>query len=102
MLSSKKVILPLLNNPPLLLKHLFENNDNKAKEFYTNICQYNAAHTFILVGVNIDQTVLCEHGSYCFCISRELYHLSDLLLFVNEKDPQYAQLYIFDPAITHL
>ncbi|CAG8467581.1 6869_t:CDS:2 [Cetraspora pellucida] len=98
----EKVILPLLNSPPLLLKHLFENNDDEAKEFRTNICQYNAAHAFTSVGVNIDQTVLHGHGPYCFCISRELHHLSSSLLPVNEKDPQYAQLYIYDPAIAHL
>ncbi|CAG8797179.1 8446_t:CDS:1, partial [Cetraspora pellucida] len=97
-----KVILSLLNNTPLLLKHLFKNNDNEIKEFHTKIYQYNAAHIFISVRVNIDQTVLYEHSPYCFYISRELYHLFSLLFSVNKKDLQYAQLYIYDLTIACL
>ncbi|CAG8661815.1 14592_t:CDS:2 [Cetraspora pellucida] len=37
---------------------LFEDQDEQCKEFHANIRQYNAAHAFTSLGVNIDQTIL--------------------------------------------
>ncbi|CAG8782976.1 15644_t:CDS:1, partial [Gigaspora rosea] len=59
--SHGQVILPLLQDPPLLLRQLFEGQDDLSKEFRCNIRQYNAAHAFTSLGAKIDQSVLNGH-----------------------------------------
>ncbi|CAG8807594.1 20471_t:CDS:2 [Cetraspora pellucida] len=96
-----KVILPLLHDPPLLLRQLFEGQDEQCKEFRANIRQYNAVHAFTLLGVNIDQTILNGRSPYSFRIHGELRHRSGLLLPESSLNANYAQLYIYDPDIAH-
>ncbi|CAG8813521.1 24257_t:CDS:1, partial [Cetraspora pellucida] len=96
-----KVILPLLHDPPLLLRQLFESQDKQCKEFRANICQYNAAHAFTSLGVNIDQTILNGRSPYSFRIHSELRHHSGSLLPESSLNANYAQLYIYDPDIAH-
>ncbi|CAG8837427.1 3164_t:CDS:2, partial [Racocetra persica] len=100
--NQEKIILPLLNDPPLLLRHFFESSDEDAREFYINIRQYNAAHAFISLGVMIDQTVLQRNGSYVFCVNGELCHLSSPLISIHNNIPAYAQLYIYNAAFAYL
>ncbi|CAG8768785.1 10075_t:CDS:1 [Cetraspora pellucida] len=96
-----KVILPLLHNLPLLLWQLFEGQDEQCKEFHANIRQYNAAHAFTSLKVNIDQTILNGHSPYSFRIHGELRHHSGSLLPESSLNANYAQLYIYDPDIAH-
>ena len=91
-----KVMLPPLRNPPAPLYDLFSSNTRDAKEFRTNIVQYNAAFAFTSLGVKTDQSLL-GRGPPVFRIHGELRHLSGSLLPEESSPPSYSQLYIIDP-----
>ncbi|CAG8566049.1 10268_t:CDS:2 [Cetraspora pellucida] len=97
----EKVILPLLQDLPLLLYQLFEGQDERSKEFKNNIHQYNAANAFTSLGTNIDKSILDGRGLYNFCINSELYHHTGSLLSESSVGATYAQLYIYDPEVAH-
>ncbi|CAG8691743.1 12317_t:CDS:1 [Cetraspora pellucida] len=99
--SHGQVILPFLQDPPLLLRQLFECQDDLSKEFHCNIRRYNAAHAFTSLGAKINQSVFNGHGPYSFRISGELYHRVGSLLPDSDAEATYAQLYIYDPEIAH-
>lgn len=90
-----KVSLPPLRIPPLPLFNLFTGTSMTAREFQTNIVQYNAALAFTSMGVNIDHSVL-GRGPPVFRIHGELTHLTGSLLPEEGVPPTYAQLYIHD------
>jgi hypothetical protein len=88
--SQGRVSLPYLRDPPISLRHLFEGNDNRAKEFRTNIRRYNAALAFTSLGETREQLNVPGPGPYVFKFHGELRHFSG-------QDTMYAQLYIIDP-----
>ena len=91
-----KIKLHPLRIPPTPLYNLFTGDSDDAKEFRSNIVQYNAALAFTSLGVKVDESVL-DHGPPVFRIHGELRHLSGSLLPEDSVAPCYAQLYIFDP-----
>ena len=93
-----KIKLSTLRIPPQPLYNLFTSNSLLAKEFRTNIVQYNAALAFTSLGVKVDQSIV-GHGPSVFRIHGELRHLSGSLLPEESEPPSYSQLYVYDPDL---
>jgi hypothetical protein len=91
-----KVNLPLLQDPPQRLRQLFEIDNERAKEFRTNIRRYNAAFAFTSVGTSNSNTHVAGNGPYVFKFQGELRHLSGSLLPTVGETAKYAQLYFID------
>ncbi|EIW56296.1 uncharacterized protein TRAVEDRAFT_150795, partial [Trametes versicolor FP-101664 SS1] len=95
--DSGRVLLPALPPPPPLLRQLLSGNDSAAREFRTHIRQYNAALSFVSLGVRVQESINDGRGPYVFRIHGELHHLMGSLLPVPGVTPSYAQLYVYDP-----
>ena len=95
-----KIKLPTLRIPPQPLYNLFTSNSLPAKEFRTNIVQYNAAMAFTSLGVKVDQSIV-GRGPSVFRIHGELRHLSGSLLPEESEPPSYSQLYVYDPDLAY-
>lgn len=94
---SGKVRLPELKTPPPAIKSLYDGNDAQSKSFQKYIRQYNASHAFTSLGAQLDQRVVNGRGPPSFVIHGELRHRTGSLMHPPEKEPRYAQLYIYDP-----
>ena len=94
--NSGKVVLAALQEPPPTLHALFTADDAQAKEFRSNIREYNSALSFTSLGVKPDGTVLRGGGPYVFRLHGVMYHLSGSLLPEPGNTPIYSQLYIHD------
>ncbi len=68
------VQLPLLPQPPALLRALLDERDRRSVEYHDNIRQYNMALAFTSLGVTEDRLVN-RRGGWVFRISGELCHL---------------------------
>ena len=95
-----KVKVAPLRVPPLPLYNLFTENTLQAKEFRTNIVQYNAALAFTSLGAQVDHSIV-GHGPPVFRIHGELRHLSGSLLPEESEIPCYSQLYVYDPEMAY-
>jgi hypothetical protein len=95
-----KVKLPYLRVPPLPLYNLFTGDSLQAKEFRSNIVQYNTALAFTSLGANVDHSI-AGHGPPVFRIQGELRHLSGSLLPEDSEAPKYSQLYVYDPDMAY-
>ena len=95
-----KVKVPPLRVPPLPLYNLFTGETPQAKEFRSNIVQYNAALAFTSLGVKVDTSIV-GRGPPVFRIHGELRHLSGSLLPEEGQAPSYSQLYIYDPDVAY-
>ena len=95
-----KVKLPPLRVPPQLLYNLFTADTRQAKDFRSNIVQYNAAFAFTSLGVKVDDSIV-GRGPPVFRIHGELRHLSGSLLPDECQSPSYSQLYIYDPDLAY-
>ena len=95
-----KVKLPPLHVPPPALYDLFVGQHVEAKNFRTEIVQYNAALAFTSLGVKVDHSIV-GHGPPVFRIQGELTHLSGSLLPEPNVNPCYSQLYIHDPQTAY-
>ena len=93
-----RVCLPLLPPPPPLLRSFLESDDAEAKDFRSNICQYNMALAFTSLGVTEDRLVN-RRGSWVFRVQGELCHLIGSLQPDEGDHPSYAQLYIYDAQL---
>ncbi|RPD57504.1 hypothetical protein L226DRAFT_445735, partial [Lentinus tigrinus ALCF2SS1-7] len=91
-----RVRLPSPPPTPDLLRHLFTSSDRDARDFRQHIRRYNAALSFVSIGIDVDKTIRDGHGPYVFCISGEIHHLAGSLLPMPTHQPEYAQLYIYD------
>jgi hypothetical protein len=91
-----KITLPPLRRPPAALYDLYTGDTHEAKEFRSNIVQYNATFAFTSLGVKVD-TSLLGRGPPVFRIHGELRHLSGSLLPDASVYPSYSQLYVYDP-----
>jgi hypothetical protein len=91
-----KIKLSPLRTPPAPLYDLFTGDTHEAKEFRSNIVQYNAAFAFTSLGVKVDHSIL-GRGPPVFRIHGELRHLSGSLLPEESVNPCYSQLYVYDP-----
>jgi hypothetical protein len=102
--NSGHVVLPLLRDPPYVLKALLQDSDHQAKDFRENIWKYNRAFAFTSLQVIEDHSVN-EHrrGPPVFRIHGELHHRGGPLSVPPDRPPSYAQLYFYDPqaALEH-
>ena len=93
--SRGKIRLPSLQVPLQPLYNLFTVDMAQARDFQSNIVQYNASLAFTSLGVKVDETLL-NRGPPVFQIHGELRHLSGSLLPEEFEPPCYSQLYIYD------
>src|SRR5271168_4469958 len=73
--NSRKVVLPILRDPPQNLKILLEGNDRQGRDFRENLWKYNRAFAFTSLQVTEDQLInerCC--GPPVFRIQGELHH----------------------------
>ncbi|CAG8602047.1 484_t:CDS:2, partial [Diversispora eburnea] len=82
-----KVVLSILQDPPPFLQQLFENQDE--------------SHAFTSLEVNINKSILNDHGPYSFRVNGELCHYMGSLLPELNNKAIYAQLYIHDSDLAH-
>ncbi|KAJ4483034.1 hypothetical protein C8J55DRAFT_387350, partial [Lentinula edodes] len=98
--KSGKVELPMLQNPPQELQHLFDGTDYESKHFLDNIRSYNSAFAFVSLGLKVqphNDPNLPTTGPRQYKIKGALWHAMGSLLPETGKDPVYAQLYIVAP-----
>jgi hypothetical protein len=92
-----KVTLPMLNDPPQLLKDLLTSNDHLSKHFLDNIRQCNTVFAFTSFGTTGTSDNF-NNGISSLKVHGELYHLQGPINGDNvDFEPSYAQLYIYDP-----
>ena len=91
--SNGKVVLAELDTP-MLLQHIFCDQDNLAKNFWEKIRIYNSILAFDLVGVRVDCELANEKaGVYIFHIQDSFYHWIGSLLPETDSEPHYLQMY---------
>ena len=92
-----QIQLPPFRPAPVTLRDLLCGKSLLAKEFKTNIRQYNATFAFTSLGVKVDDAVTHASGPYSFRIHGDLHHLSGALMPPPGQPAVFAQLYIHDP-----
>ncbi|KAF9608742.1 hypothetical protein IFM89_010874 [Coptis chinensis] len=75
-----KIQLPLLKNPPQLLKDLHESRGPRSTHFIENIRSYNSIFAFTSMGGKIDYAINNGGGPYVFRIHGQNYHKIGSLL----------------------
>ncbi|GAU39042.1 hypothetical protein TSUD_59980 [Trifolium subterraneum] len=91
-----KITIPLMIEPPFLIRNLFSGGDPRSSHFITNVRSYNNMFSFTSLGGNIDTGQDEGPGPPHFIISGQNYHRIGSLI-PNEGDrPKFAQLYIYD------
>ena len=93
------VSLTPLEDPPSLLRDLFESDTSEARHFRNNILYYNNALTFTScrwAGSN-ERLDALHGGIKPFSIRGEVYHMTGPLEPSNETLPSFAQTYFYDP-----
>lgn len=75
-----------------------QNNDLniKDKHFMENIRAYNQMINMTSFGAQINDSVNNDRGPYVFKISGQVYHWIGSLCPMNNDDPCFLQLYIYD------
>ncbi|KAL8119670.1 hypothetical protein AgCh_016964 [Apium graveolens] len=92
-----RVKLPLLKDPPPLLKHLLGPRSGKhGNKFRRNIRPYNSIFAMASMGVQVDKLINKSRGPYVFRAGGQIYHNTSSLLSPIGKKPLFAQLYIYD------
>ncbi|XP_071713076.1 uncharacterized protein [Rutidosis leptorrhynchoides] len=91
-----KLLLPKLQDPPMLLKTLLDYTTSSTAKFREQIRIYNSIFSFTSFGAKIDHSVNHGRGPYTFLISGQAYHKIGSLLPEDGGHPRYAQLYFFD------
>ncbi len=84
--------------PPTLLKELLEASSIQARSFRQHIRQYNSTLTFTSINYKSDNRQQQFGELNSFQIHGEFYHLQGPLQPANNHQPQYAQLFFYDPA----
>ncbi len=93
-----KVLLPLLDDPPLQLNNLFFGNDSHSNEFLENIRAYNSMFAFTSLGAEFDSSLLNRtNGPYTFRVHGQMHHsIGPLLPPAPDVLPIYAQIFFQD------
>ncbi|KAJ6951656.1 hypothetical protein NC653_040948 [Populus alba x Populus x berolinensis] len=95
--NNGKVVLPAPQETPNYLDNLLNpNNGSSSKKFRREIRAYNSMFAFTSMGAVVDHSVNSRPGSYLFKVNGYCHHLMGSLLPMDNKDPKFAQLYIFD------
>ncbi|KAL6554020.1 hypothetical protein OROMI_019693 [Orobanche minor] len=92
-----KVVLPILAEPPQLMRDLLENRHDKSKKFIEDIRAYNMMFSFTSMGGKIDYSVNKGAGPYTFRLGGQNLHRIGSLLPLDGSTPKFSQLYIFEP-----
>jgi hypothetical protein len=91
-----KITLPLMKEPPSLIRNLFNGCHPKSSHFFVNIRSYNNMFSFTSLGGKIDSGVENGPGPPHFVISGQNYHRIGSLVPKTGQPPKFAQLYIYD------
>lgn len=91
-----KVKLPLLKNPPPILRRYLENKDAKSRHFVKNIRTFNMMFSFTSMGGKVDYSINQGRGPYVFRLHGQDYHRIWSLLPNTGSSPKFLQLYIHD------
>lgn len=91
-----KVQLPLLSEPPELLRKLFSGEDKRSNNFFQNIRSYNNMFAFTSMGGKVETLRNDGRSPPSFVISGQNYHRIGTLLPSEGERPKFAQLYIYD------
>lgn len=93
-----QVKLPLLKEPPAILKRLLEGDDKLSKHFQRNLRPYNIVFSFTSLGGKVERLVKKGKGPDMFQLHGENYHLAGSLFPSDGKDAKFGQMYIGDTA----
>ncbi|KAF8091046.1 hypothetical protein N665_0455s0004 [Sinapis alba] len=91
-----QVQLPLLKEPPTVLKNLMEGDDPRSKHFQKNIRPYNMVFSFTSLGGKVERSVKKGRGPPMFQLQGENYHLMGNLTPTEGREAKFGQLYIVD------
>ncbi|KAF7841212.1 uncharacterized protein G2W53_003510 [Senna tora] len=91
-----KVQLPLLKDPPQLLKNLLTNHSAYSSNFLRNIRSYNMMFSFTSMGGKLESPSSIGNGPYVYRLHGQKLHLMGSLLPTSGSTPKFAQLYIYD------
>ncbi|XP_045829948.1 uncharacterized protein LOC123921446 isoform X3 [Trifolium pratense] len=91
-----KVTIPLMIEPPLLLKNLFNGVDARSRHFISNIRSYNNMFAFTSMGGKILKGENTGRGPPNFVIGGQNYHRIGSLIPNEGYRPKFAQMYIYD------
>ncbi|KAH7533322.1 hypothetical protein FEM48_Zijuj04G0118500 [Ziziphus jujuba var. spinosa] len=91
-----KVELPMMQDPPQILKYLLYGADDKSKHFLKNIQSYNNMFSFTSMGGKINSSANRGRGLPVFRLHGQNYHKIGSLLPLEGSLPKIAQLYIYD------
>lgn len=91
-----QVQLPLLKEPPEVLKNLMKGDDQLSKHFQNNLRAYNMAFSFTSLGGKVERSVPQGKGPSMFQLQGENYHLMGSLRPNDGNDAKFGQLYIVD------
>ncbi|KAK1401603.1 hypothetical protein POM88_001208 [Heracleum sosnowskyi] len=92
-----RVKLPLLKEPPPLLKHLLGPSSGQlGRNFQRNLRTYNSLFAIASLGAQVDKLINKRKGPFVFRASGQIYHNTSSLLPPAGKKPLFAQLYIHD------
>ncbi|KAL6550413.1 hypothetical protein OROMI_020901 [Orobanche minor] len=94
--SKGKIQLPLLKEPPSLLRNLLNGVDPRSTNYINNIRAYNMTFSFTSMGGKVDTSVNKGSGPYVFKIQGANYHRIGTLLPQSGSYPKFSQLYIYD------
>lgn len=64
----------------------------------TNIRAYNQMFAMTSLGANIDETVNVGRGPHVFKVSGQIYHRIGHFCPLEDENPRFLQLYIYDAA----
>lgn len=91
-----QVQLPLLKDPPTVLKRLIEGDDEHSKHFQRNLGPYNMVFSFTSLGGKVERCVGNGIGPEMFQLQGENYHLMGSLAPPDGNEAKFGQLYIVD------
>ncbi|XP_019161024.1 PREDICTED: uncharacterized protein LOC109157627 [Ipomoea nil] len=94
--SHGKIKLSHPNIPPMAIRQLFFNQDQKSTHFLKNIRSFNNMFCFTSMGGKIDRTVNNGSAPPTFRLHGQNFHLMGSLLPQSGERPKFAQLYIYD------
>lgn len=101
---SGKIQLPPLHPLPPELATLYRGQDPISKNFRNNIRQYNNALAMTSVGqspgvkLGVDHNINRGGGPWVYKVKGALHHIAGSLVPNPERNPCFAQLYIYDPT----
>ncbi|CAN7016955.1 unnamed protein product [Brassica rapa subsp. trilocularis] len=91
-----QVQLPLLKEPPNVLKRLMEGDDSKSKHFQKNMRPYNMIFSFTSLGGKVERSAQKGKGPPMLVLQGENHHLIGSLTPNNDSQAKFGQLYIAD------